>query len=272
MQKLKPTNNPFSTKVAFSLVFASLFSAFFAGALVLGIGLNSSTSSQKFYTFLSFIIGQGFMLLPLIWYLITKKRSLLATLRLNLVSTDILKSTILLSLGIIILSDELDRIIQIIVPAPDYILDLNELLQPDSFLGFVLLFIAVAIIAPLGEELLFRGFLQKILEKQWKDVTRAVLITALIFAVIHMNPYWFAQIYILGIILGFLSWKTNSVIPPLILHGMNNTTALLFAIFNIQDNNIYLWNNHVSPIFIIIAILLLGIGFIGINKMGNKSL
>ena len=50
----------------------------------------------------------------------------------------------------------------------------------------------------------------------WKDITKAVLVTSLFFAMIHFNPYWTIQIYLLGVILGFLSWKTKSVIPSII--------------------------------------------------------
>ena len=138
-------------------------------------------------------------------------------------------------------------------------------------LGFVLLFIAVAIIAPIGEELLFRGFFQQVLEKHWKDVTRAILMTALIFSMIHMNPYWFAQIYILGIILGFIAWKTKSVLPALILHGMNNAMAMLFAFVDLEKNNLYIWNGHVAPWIILFAIYTSYYGFSGINRMNTKS-
>ena len=47
----------------------------------------------------------------------------------GVVSSDVIISTIYLSFGIIILSDGLDRIIQVFFPAPDYILDLNSLLD-----------------------------------------------------------------------------------------------------------------------------------------------
>ena len=135
-----------------------------------------------------------------------------------------------------------------------FVIDLNGLLRPETITGFILLFIAVAIIAPLGEELLFRGFLQQVLEKHWKDVTKAILVTSLFFALIHMNPYWFAQIYILGVMLGFLSWKTGSVLPSLILHGLNNTMAMIFSFSEAGDGNIYIWNGHVAPWIIIIAL------------------
>ena len=259
--------NTLTIKTAFGIVIASLFSAFFAGAIVLGIGLSNPEEPQKTYTFISFIIGQGFMLVPLFWFLRSRKEPIAERLRIRFVSSDVIISTIYLSFGIIILSDELDRIIQIFLPAPEYILDLNGLLRPESILGFFLLFIAVVIIAPLGEELLFRGFLQQILEKHWKDVTKAVLVTALFFAMIHMNPYWFVQIYILGILLGFLAWKTKSVLPPLILHGINNGIAMFFSFAEIENNKIYIFNGHVAPWFIFFATYAILRGFKSINQI-----
>jgi membrane protease YdiL (CAAX protease family) len=264
-------NNTFSIRAAIGIVLVSILSAFIAGGLVLGIGLSNPDSPQKFYTFISFIIGQGFMLVPLIWFLISKQEPVLKRLRLNPISSSTAGFTILFSLGLIILSDELDRIIQIFIPAPEYIIDLNGLLRPETITGFILLFIAVAIIAPLGEELLFRGFLQQVLEKHWKDVTKAILVTSLFFALIHMNPYWFAQIYILGVMLGFLSWKTGSVLPSLILHGLNNTMAMIFAFSEAGEGNIYIWNGHVAPWIIIIALACTVIGFKVINGLRMQA-
>ena len=260
-------NNTFSIRAAFGIVVVSILSAFLVGGVVLGIGLSNPDSPQKFYTFISFIIGQGFMLVPLLWFLKSRNEPIFQRLRLNPIASQTVGMTALLSIGLIVLSDELDRIVQLFVPAPEYILDLDGLLRPESFAGFILLFFAVAVIAPLGEELLFRGFLQQFLEKHWKDVTRAILVTALFFALIHMNPYWFVQIYILGIMLGFLSWKTGSVLPPLILHGMNNSFAMIFSFSEYGDENLYLWSGHVAPWILIIAVGFFVYGFRNINSL-----
>ena len=260
-------NNSYSIRVAFGIVVISILSAFLAGGIVLGIGLSKPESSQKFYTFFSFIVGQGFMIVPLLWFLISNKEPLFKRLRLNPVSSNVIFSTIIFSIGLIILSDELDKIIHAFLPAPEYIVDLNGLLQPETIAGFILLFIAIAVIAPLGEELLFRGFLQQALEKHWKDVTRAILVTAIFFAMIHMNPYWFIQIYILGIMLGFLAWKTGSVYPSLVLHGLNNAVAMIFSFSEITNSELYIWKGHVAPWVIVIAFVATLIGFRGINSM-----
>ena len=258
--------NTLSIRSAILVVIASIISAFLAGAVVLGFGLSNPEGPQKTYTFLSFIIGQSFMLVPLIWFLISKNQPILKTLRIRLVPFSTIYYTVLLSLGIIILSDELDKIIQMFIDAPEYVVDLNGLLKPESILGYFLLFTAVVVIAPLGEELLFRGFFQQILEKHWKDITKAVLMTAIIFSFIHMNPFWFAQIYILGIILGFLAWKTKSVVPSLILHSLNNLIALILSFTIEGENPFYIWNGHIAPWVLLIAVIFVISGFKAINR------
>ena len=263
-------NYNFKPQAAFAIVFLSIFSAFLSGGIIVGIGLYFPEYNQKTFTFISFIVGQAFMLVPLIFFLISKKEPLIKRLRINRVSSKTIRLTVMFSIGLIILSDEFDRLIQVFIPSPDYIIDLNSLLQPESVFGYLLLVIAVAIIAPIGEELLFRGFLQQFLEKNWKDITRAILITSLFFSIIHMNPYWFIQIYILGVMLGFLSWKTNSIFPPLILHALNNGTALLFSFINLENTNLYLYNNHVAPWVLFLAVALIYKGFVGLNT--SKSL
>ena len=138
-------------------------------------------------------------------------------------------------------------------------------MQPDSTMGYIFLFLAVVIMAPIGEEMVFRGFLQKFLEQHWKDITRAVLVSSLLFAMIHFNPFWTIQIYLLGVILGFLSWKTNSIIPSIILHSMNNGIAFILTIFEDSDLSIYLYNENVSPVFICLAAYFIYKGLKGIN-------
>ena len=264
---MKTTSEP---KTAFIIVFLSILSAFLAGGVITWFGVSYAESHKKIITFISFIVGQILMVVPLIVFLKFKKRPLFHSVRFKILKNSEIKPIILFSTGLIILSDEVDRIIQLFVPTPEYVLDLNYLLKPDSFLGAILLFIAVVILAPLGEEIVFRGFLQQILEKYWKDITQAILFTSLIFSLIHMNPYWFFQIYFLGIILGFLAWKTKSIIAPLILHSLNNCMALLLSSLELQQNNFYIWNGHVAPWILIFACFSVFFGFRQINQTNLK--
>ena len=117
---------------------------------------------------------------------------------------------------------------------------------------------------------MFRGFLQHYLENTWKDVTRAILVSSLFFAFIHFNPYWIIQIYLLGILLGYLAWKTQSVLPSIIFHICINGTSLFLTTFDDYVEHIILWNGHIHPIIILFGIVAFSFGFKNIHTSGVK--
>ena len=248
------------------IVILSIISAFLVGGVIMGIFTSTPNQIDKIYLYLSFFLGQGVIILPPMYYLNFKKKSIIDSFRIKPVSINTIINSIIFSIGIIILFDALERVIHQIVPTPDYIIDLGKIMQPESTLGLIFLFLAVVIMAPIGEEIVFRGFLQKFLEEHWKDITKAVLVTSLFFAMIHFNPYWTIQIYLLGVILGFLSWKTKSVIPSIILHSINNGMAFILTVSDEYNINFYLWGNYVSPFFIIVAIYL---SYYSINEINQ---
>ena len=258
-------NKTMSIGSVFSIVILSVISAFTVGGIIMGISASSPGQVNKLYLYISFLIGQGIILAPPIYFLTVKKQPILESLRIKTVSLETTKATLIFSTGVLIAFDTLDRIIHKFIPPPDYIVDLGEIMRPDSALGYIFLFLSVVIVAPIGEEIVFRGFLQRFLEKYWKDITRAVLVTSLFFAMIHFNPFWTIQIYLLGVILGFLAWKTKSVLPSILLHIVNNGSA--FILTNIEEGTIdfYLWNGQVSPVFILLAAFLIYKGFEGLS-------
>ena len=258
-------NNAMSIGSVFAIVILSVISAFTVGGTIMGMSASSSEQINKLYLYISFFIGQGVILIPPIYFLAIKEQPIFESLRIKRVSLPTIKNTLIFSTGVLIAFDTLDRIIHKFIPPPDYIIDLGEIMKPDSTLGYIFLFLAVVIVAPIGEEIVFRGFLQRFLEKYWKDITRAVLVTSLFFAMIHFNPFWTIQIYLLGVILGFLAWKTKSVIPSIILHIVNNGSAFILANINEGALDFYLWNEQVSPFFILIAVFLIYKGLERIN-------
>ena len=258
-------NNAMRIGPVFAIVILSVFSAFTVGGIIMGVTASSPEQINKLYLYISFFIGQGVILVPPIYFLTIKKKPILESLRIKTVSLPTIKNTFIFSAGILIAFDTLDRIIHKFIPPPEYIIDLGEIMRPDSTLGYIFLFLAVVIVAPIGEEIVFRGFLQKFLEEYWKDITRAVLVTSLFFAMIHFNPFWTIQIYLLGVILGFLAWKTKSVIPSILLHIVNNGSAFILTNIDESTMSFYLWKDQVSPIFILLAVFLIYKGLEGIS-------
>tara|TARA_B100001750_G_scaffold52547_1_gene39918 strand:- start:30 stop:668 length:639 start_codon:yes stop_codon:yes gene_type:complete len=211
------------------------------------------------------------MVVPLLLFLISRKEPILRRLRIRAISSPVVFSVVLISLGLIPLVDEMDRILSYAFGHEQVLAELSDILIIDSTLIGLLLTLTVVVLAPLGEEILFRGFLQKLLEESWQDVTRAVLITSLFFAFIHMNPVWVIQIYFLGVMLGYLAWKTGSILTSLILHSLNNGTALFLTNYSDTIEPYYLWNNHVSPLFLALAAIALWVGFIRLNKAAGVA-
>ena len=205
---------------------------------------------------------------PVIFYLRFNGLSIRKRLRINSISIKTFLSIIIISVGFIVIIDELDRIVYKLFGQPDFLQELVEQLRITSIRNGIFIVFTTVIVAPLVEEILFRGYLQKVLEESWEDITKAILVTSIFFALVHLNLYWIVQIYLLGLVLGYLAWRTNSIFPGIILHGLNNGFAV--ALNNVEDvfNRYYNWYEHVNPLWIFIAIILIILGF----KMLNKDL
>ncbi len=256
-------------RIAFGIVLLSLFFAILIGAGFVSIfqALLPNIDTTNI-SLLSMLVSTLMIGLPVIIYLRINGLSFRKRLRINKISRNTLFSIIIISIGFIIIIDELDRIVYALFGSPDFLGELIEQLKITSVYTGFLIILTTIIVAPIVEELLFRGFLQKVLEESWEDITKAILVTSLFFALVHLNPYWIVQIYLLGMLLGYLSWRTNSIIPGIILHGLNNGFAV--ALNNAENvfNRYYNWHEHVNPLWIFIAIILIIFGF----KMLNKDL
>lgn len=99
---------------------------------------------------------------------------------------------------------------------------------PDTMPNTVLLFVAVAVIAPLIEELLFRGLLQKSLANKL-PVWAAIIISALIFGSVHMDYYAMPPLVLMGAIFGLIYHLTGSLRVTVLLHMVNNAAALTLS-------------------------------------------
>ncbi len=96
----------------------------------------------------------------------------------------------------------------------------------DSPAALILGFLAIAIIAPVVEELLFRGYLQTALAKRMKP-WMAIAVSSLVFGAIHMQPKALPVLAVLGAVFGYLYHRTGSLKVNIALHMVNNALAFL---------------------------------------------
>ncbi|MEN0052920.1 MAG: type II CAAX endopeptidase family protein [Mucilaginibacter sp.] len=85
----------------------------------------------------------------------------------------------------------------------------------------------IAIAAPVLEEILFRGMVLKGLLKNYAPL-KAILISAIFFSLIHLNPWQAFPAFFGGLFLGWVFYKTRSIIPGMIIHATINTTGVMF--------------------------------------------
>ena len=87
--------------------------------------------------------------------------------------------------------------------------------------------ITMVIAAPIMEEILCRGIILRGLLKNYSPY-KAILISAIFFGAIHLNPWQAIPASLGGLFLGWVYYKTQSVIPGMIIHATINITAALF--------------------------------------------
>jgi len=207
-------------------------------------GSNINASSKLIYVF----GGIPFLVVPLI-YVKIRKYDAGAIFRFKSIPVEVVMLSMVIGITIGIIGDELDRLIQMILPIPPWFIEQLQFLTAATPYDWILLLLGVVVLAALSEEILFRGFLQVSLERKG-DITRAVLLTSLTWTLVHVNPYWAIQIFIIGVVIGFLAWRTNSIIPAIIVHGINNLLSLIF--YNMGDQvTWYLVGNHVSLVILL---------------------
>jgi hypothetical protein len=90
-----------------------------------------------------------------------------------------------------------------------------------------LFWISVVVFAPLFEEALFRGFIYEGFRRSPAGAVGAIILTSIGWAILHFYyaPFEMGTIFFLGLVLGFVRYKTNSLWPPILMHAFNNAAA-----------------------------------------------
>lgn len=95
-------------------------------------------------------------------------------------------------------------------------------------------YVIVGLLAPLAEEMVFRGAVLRSL-LQWKsNPWIGIVVSALLFAMIHMNPAQMPHAFLIGLLLGWMYWRTDSIVPGVVYHWVNNTVA--YVMYNLYPN------------------------------------
>lgn len=127
-----------------------------------------------------------------------------------------------------------------IVPAPEAFTTMftRMIVENDKPLWLCLLGIAVA--PGLCEELLFRGAILGLLRQKLKPIGQC-LATGALFGIFHMSIFRVAPTAVLGVVLTALAVWTESIIPSMIVHILNNSGAILMGKYHLEEKFLSFW-------------------------------
>jgi len=230
--------------ILFVLIFVSvILHSIIAVALVylfadngLSIIQNQDLSNQTSVNYLKFMqlfSGVGLFITPTLLY------AYLTDFKLNW-HIHFKRQAILLIIAIMMLITPFIGILlewNMSIPFPDWLLqfDINSEAFVEAFLRMSsvwdLLFtlLVIAVVPAVGEELLFRGYLQQSLSKVFRNPHIAILISAFLFSVIHFHFQGLIPRFVLGILLGYLFYWSNNLWLPILAHFVNNAQAIIFS-------------------------------------------
>jgi membrane protease YdiL (CAAX protease family) len=152
---------------------------------------------------------------------------------------------------------EVNIILDKAIPPPSWFWEMfNKIFESDY--GIYGAILKVVIIAPVIEELIFRGVIMHGLMRNYSKFT-AIFVSALMFALFHLNPWQFPATFMLGILLGFLMVRTRSIYLCIIGHAINNG-LVLYSIENwawLKDTSFFLMSKTeqllISALIVIIS-------------------
>lgn len=162
-----------------------------------------------------------------------------------------------------------------VIPSPPWFWELfNRIFEGDY--GFWGVFMKVSVIAPIVEELIFRGMIFNGFRRNYNGFI-AVFVSALLFSLFHLNPWQMPATFVLGLLLGWLMLRTNNILVAIIGHSINNTWVLITITYyqNIQEHPIYLLEENnflrLSGLVMVLSIVLILLLSWKTNKRKRKK-
>ena len=158
------------------------------------------------------------------------------------------------------------------IPLPDFLIAMedstNDLIEGivavNSLPELLLVLVLVALTPAIGEELMFRGLLQRIITYNGLNKHLAVIVSALVFSAIHMQFQGFLTRFALGLILGYLFVFSGSLWISIIAHFLFNGSQVIIAYFTKDMMDFSAepsWSDFSYPIFIGSTLLFLAVGY-----------
>jgi membrane protease YdiL (CAAX protease family) len=135
---------------------------------------------------------------------------------------------ILLGLAAVLPLSELDNVVQHYLPLGDEEqVALLKLVAFDGWAGHLAKVLALAVVTPIGEEILFRGVMQRWLRRSHGRLA-AIVVSSLLFGLAHLSLRLFVPVFLLGLAFAWIADRAHSALPTIGAHAAYNAVPFLF--------------------------------------------
>ena len=165
------------------------------------------------------------------------------------------------------------------IPLPDWMQSmegeaadtLSRLIQMDNIGTLIINLLIIAVLPALGEELLFRGIIQRYGYSLFKRPVSSVWVTAFLFSAIHFQFEGFIPRFLLGLFLGYLYFWTGRIVLPILAHLFNNGLMVIASFIYPEEMLSGAEESNIPAVSLLAAIISLVILIPGLRYLRKIS-
>lgn len=257
IKKLRKTANGLGIFVfSYFMIMIVMSTALATLLTIVSPNINILNESTPMF-FLDIFISAFAAFIPSLFYFLFSGTSISDTIKVKYVKLNLLIPIVVLGLGVAMFSNTVSNIVADNFSIFGLENDVNFSQTTNSMLEKVLYVIAVSLVPALAEEFAFRGVVMGTLRK-YGDAF-AIISSAVLFGSMHGNISQIPFAFVLGLIFAFVDCKTNSIVPSIIIHFLNNFYAVMIDILQesyiISDKTFYIIYFALIAIFCILGII-----------------
>jgi len=188
-------------------------------------GMEETALLERMIMFISEVV----ILLPVLFVLGQRRISILVLIPRRQISAVTMAMAVIFISGVIGMVSIFEVLILPHFPLPEFLQQMDEDLLSGGLAATTLLVLAAVVVAPVVEEVLFRGILQQSLFYQYGSLLPALVIPTVIFALFHVGYLFYfpamVELLVLGILLAWLMAKTGNILIPMLTHALFNLSS-----------------------------------------------
>jgi membrane protease YdiL (CAAX protease family) len=169
--------------------------------------------------------------------------------------------------GFEIISSELQNFFKMLLPIPEGFFD-GLFYMPDNIF---LVILSIALFPGFTEEVFYRGVIARRFFRAYSP-RKAVLLSAALFGIAHINPWQMTNAFLYGIFFGWIYWRYRSIWLCMFTHAYHNFLAVFIPRPRVEVGNSgypYMWRHPLW--FDILGLLLFALGLLTVIVLGKKK-